>query len=152
MPLPSVSRRSLLTGAATVGLLPETSPALPSKPSDPVLPLRRNWHRQYAHAVSLSDHYQKIEAQLLPALRKPGLVNEAQAHALENLEHQQLNAWAEAERAAEALFAASATSLAGIEAKLAVIAKLCVTGSGDPDFPLQYISSVLTDVRGLRNA
>jgi len=75
---------------------------------------------------------------------------EAAVLGFDALKQQEFEAWHEEDRVSHALFAARATSLAGVEAKLALIVELCTTGSDDPEFPWPQLRSTLADLRRLR--
>ncbi|MDB5393099.1 MAG: hypothetical protein JWM91_605 [Rhodospirillales bacterium] len=59
-------------------------------------------------------------------------------------------AWSQEAEASKAIFRARATSLVGIEIKIALIVELCSTGSDDPEFPWPQLRSTLADVKRLR--
>jgi hypothetical protein len=61
-------------------------------------------------------------------------------------------AWRREAQTSEAIFRARATSLMGIEIKIALMVQLCSAGSDDPDFPLPQLRSTLADVKRLRRA
>ncbi|HLY57962.1 MAG TPA: hypothetical protein VKS60_20535 [Stellaceae bacterium] len=171
----AVSRRSLLVGVAAAPLAP-----VPEKPpeslTDPVVPLWREWQRRHARATSLCHRWQAIETQLArtigfpPPVPAEGPISRvvdpstgadaaahqarwnAEAHrlGLEGAKRLENAAWDEEAIALHTVFCARATSLAGVEAKLALMARLCTDGSDDPDFPLPQLRSTLADVKSLR--
>jgi hypothetical protein len=77
---------------------------------------------------------------------------EAAKLGFDEVKQQEDEAWSEEAQASAAIFRARATSLAGIEIKIAVIVELCSAGSDDPEFPLPQLRSTLADVKRLRRA
>jgi len=75
---------------------------------------------------------------------------EAARLGLVEVKRQEDQAWDQEAQASEAIFHTHATSLAGIEIKIALIVELCSTGSDDPEFPLPQLQSTLADVKRLR--
>ena len=65
------------------------------------------------------------------------------------VKRQEDEAWRQEAEACAAIFRAQATSLSGIEIKIALIIELCSAGSEDPDFPLPQLLSTLGDVKCL---
>ena len=76
----------------------------------------------------------------------------AEALGFDEANRQELEAWREQEEAVRAVFRVRAATLAGVEAKLALMIQLCATFSDDPDFPLPQLRSTLADVKYLRRA
>jgi len=171
----AVSRRSLLRGVVATPLLP--LPDQPPEPLiDPVVPLWREWQRRHARATALCHHRQAIETQLArtvgfpPPMPAEGAVSgvgdpltgaDADAHRVrwqveadrmgfEDAKRLETAAWDEEAVALRTVFRQRATSLAGVEAKLALMLRICRDGSDDPDFPLPQLRSVLADVKYLR--
>lgn len=68
----------------------------------------------------------------------------------EEIKLQEDEAWSREAEASEAIFRVRATSLAGIEIKIALIVELCSTGADDPEFPWPQLRSTLADVMRLR--
>jgi len=192
----SVSRRSLLGGAATTSLL-RAAPSSAQAAPDPIVPLWEEWLRLRARAIGLCHRWQDIETHLMrkigiPQVLIPSSNNladfRAQSHAaidravtmlpdsieiaaalhvdfakqqarcdweaarlgLVEVKRQEDQAWDQEAQASEAIFHTHATSLAGIEIKIALIVELCSTGSDDPEFPLPQLQSTLADVKRLR--
>jgi hypothetical protein len=69
---------------------------------------------------------------------------------LDAVRAEEYRAWDDEHVAAEAVFRAKALNLKDVEVKLAVLLKLAVTGSPDPEFPWPQVKSLLADVRRLR--
>lgn len=69
---------------------------------------------------------------------------------LDAVRAEEYEAWDQEHAAANAVFRTRASTLTGVEAKLAVLLKLAITGSSDPKFPWPQLKSVLLDVRRLR--
>jgi len=61
-------------------------------------------------------------------------------------------AWDEEAEAVRAVFRTTATTLAGVEIKIAMMVHLCSAGSDDPKFPLPQLRSTLADARRLRRS
>jgi len=76
---------------------------------------------------------------------------EAMRLGFDEIKQQEDEAWSQETEASEAIFRARATSLAGIEIKIALIVELCSTGADDPEFPLPQLRSTLADVKRLRH-
>jgi len=67
-------------------------------------------------------------------------------------DRQQLGCWKREADATQKIFATPATTLAGIEVKIALMMQLCRTGSDVPDFPLPQLRSTLTDLERLQRS
>lgn len=74
---------------------------------------------------------------------------EAMRLGFNEVKRQEDEAWRQEAEACAAIFHAPATSLSGIEIKIALIIELCSTGSVDPEFPSPQLLSTLSDVRCL---
>jgi hypothetical protein len=66
------------------------------------------------------------------------------------IKQQEGEAWDEEARATTAIFQTRATTLAGVEIKIALMVQLCATGSDDPDFPLPQLRTTMADLKRLR--
>ncbi len=105
-------------------------------------------------AVAAGDCSQDLGAALHAELAARRVRWDAEAEALgfDEANRQELEAWREEEDAVRAIFRTRAPTLAGVEAKLALMIQLCATFSDDPDFPLPQLRSTLADVKRLRRA
>jgi hypothetical protein len=86
------------------------------------------------------------------AVRRARWNAEAEALGFNEANRQELQAWRKEEEAARAVFRTGATTLAGVEIKLALMIQLCAAFSDDPDFPLPQLRSTIADVKRLRRA
>jgi hypothetical protein len=77
---------------------------------------------------------------------------EAEKLGFDAIKQQETEAWRLDTRASDAIFETQATSLMGIEIKIALIIELCSTGSDDPESPWPELRSTLADVKRLRRA
>jgi hypothetical protein len=68
--LSSVSRRTLLTGAATTSLFPTATSPAPAQ-SDPMVPRWQEWQRLHARATELCHRWQDIEGHLMRKIGVP---------------------------------------------------------------------------------
>jgi hypothetical protein len=75
---------------------------------------------------------------------------EATRLGFDEIKRQEDGAWNQEAEASAAIFRARATSLAGIEIKIALIVEFCSTGSDDPEFPWPQLRSTLADLKRLR--
>ena len=69
---------------------------------------------------------------------------------LDDISREELQAWGREHAAEEALFRAQANSMSDVEVKLAVLVKLSITGSSDPEFPWPQIRFLFRDIRRIR--
>ena len=196
---PLVSRRKVLTGAATVPLFPAAasrSQWLIEAPP-PIESRWQEWQRLHARATSLCHRWQEIETRLMRTIGVPQVLitspdnlpgiralshaeidralktvprsaecaaalhtdfarhqarwdTEAARLGFEELKQQEAEAWSQEAAASDAIFRAPATTLAGIEIKIALIVELFSTGSDDPEPPWPQLRSTLADVKRLR--
>lgn len=58
-------------------------------------------------------------------------------------------AWAREANVACAIFSTTATSLSGVQVKLALMIQMCAAGMVDPAFPLPQLQSIFTDIEKL---
>jgi len=77
---------------------------------------------------------------------------EAETLGFDAIKQQEIEAWRLETRTSDAIFEARATSLMGIEIKIAVMIELWSTGSDDPESPWPELRSTLADVKRLRHA
>jgi hypothetical protein len=59
------------------------------------------------------------------------------------------DAWAKEAEVASAIFSMAATSLSGVQIKLALMIQMCAAGMVDPAFPLPQLQSISTDIEKL---
>jgi hypothetical protein len=111
-------------------------------------------HSEIDQAAAAGDCSQEVGAALHGefATRRARWDAEAEALGFDEANRQELAAWRKEEEAVRAVFRTRATTLAGVEIKLALMIQLCVAFSGDPDFPLPQLRSTLADVKHLRRA
>ena len=111
-------------------------------------------HSDIDQAVAAGDCSQELSAALHAELaaRRARWDAEAEALAFDEANRQELEAWRKEEAAARTVFRTKATTLAGVEIKLALMIQLCAAFSDDPDFPLPQLRSTLADVKRLRRA
>jgi hypothetical protein len=77
---------------------------------------------------------------------------EAKALRFDEIKQLEAEAWDQESRASEVVFNTEATSLWGVEIKIAVILELVASGSNDPDFPWPQLRSTLRNLQNLRRA
>jgi hypothetical protein len=194
-----VSRRKLLTGAATVPLFSAAVSASrePFEAPVSIMKLWQEWQRLRARATDLCHRWQDIETHLMRTIGVPQVLItspdnsadvRAQSHVeidlalarfprscaltaalhadfanqqarwdaeatrlgFDEIKQQEDAAWNQEAEGSAAIFSARATSLAGIEIKIALLVELCSTGSDDPEFPLPQLCSTLADMKRLR--
>jgi hypothetical protein len=163
---------------ATTGLPPLPPDAAP----DPVIPLWQEWQRLHTRATRLCHRWQEIETRLMRTIgfpvatqalpdgpdgvaveADPAVDNATAAHqarwraaaerlGFDDAKRRESEAWDEEAAAGRAVFGTRATSLAGVEIKIALMVRLCSAGSDDPDFPLPQLRATLADVKRLRRA
>jgi hypothetical protein len=111
-------------------------------------------HSDIDQAVAAGDCSQEVGTDLHAefAVRRARWNAEAEARGFDETNRQELEAWRREEEAVQAVFRTRATTLAGIEIKLALMIHLCSAFSDDPDFPLPHLRSTLADVKCLRRA
>lgn len=161
-----LTRRALLTRSAAVA-----TGHIPSLQCfDPALSLWQQFQGLHAEAVARCRLWQQCEALVFrqadnrpaqdqiaadtmmiaaqgdPTARIASQTATAAALELLALGEQQDEAWARRDALALDLLAAPAASMAGIAAKLALIAQMGETRLGDMDFPWPQVRSALSDV------
>jgi hypothetical protein len=77
---------------------------------------------------------------------------EAERLGFAEAKRQEDEAWDREAEASRKIFRTRATTLAGIQIKIALMAQFCTAGSDDSDFPLPQLRSTLADVKRLRRA
>lgn len=158
-----LTRRALLTRSAALatGHIPSL------QLFDPALSLWQQFQGLHAEAVARCRLWQQCEALVFrqaaaddtqeriaqtriaahgePAAGIASRTTAAAALELADLGEQQDEAWARRDALVLDLLAAPAASMAGIAAKLALIAQMGETRRGDRDFPWPQVRSVLSD-------
>ena len=111
-------------------------------------------HSDIDQAVAAGDCSQELAAALHAELaaRRARWDAEAEALGFDEANRQELEAWRKEEAAVRTVFRTKATTLVGVEIKLALMIQLCSAFSDDPDFPLPQLRSTIADVKRLRRA
>ena len=74
---------------------------------------------------------------------------EADREDFDEAQRHEADAWAQEADAAQTIFRTPATSLVGVQIKLALMIEMCMTGMIDPAFPLPQLQSTFADVENL---
>jgi len=109
-------------------------------------------HAEINRAIADYDCPPKIAAELHAdfAAQQARWDAEAARLGFEEAKHQEGEAWEQEAATTDAIFRTRAATLLGVEIKIALMVKLCISGSDDPDFPLPQLRSTLADVKRLR--